>query len=267
MVPAVANTDVSYALQTKADHDFAIDTVISSMRADVGFPFTLDNFAEMANYSPFHFARMFRRAIGIPPGEFLAALRFERAKDLILRSDYSITDICFEVGFSSLGTFSSRFKQLIGVGPAELRNIPEQLAERLPMLGACTGSMPRGTGSTFRGTVSSPEPGDGHLFIGLFPSAIPQSAPVSGTLLAGPGSFVLHDVPPGMYRLLAAMFPLSNDPYVHLLPDDSIRVGADPLPVVVAHDVPLRHLHIELRAPQPSDPPILTALAPMVLNR
>ena len=123
----VAEPRFSLATETRSDHALAIGTVIAAMRADVGYPYTLDTFAEMANYSPFHFARLFRHAIGIPPGEFLAALRFHRAKDLILNTDLSITDICFEVGFSSLGTFSSRFKQLVGVNPADLRALPETI--------------------------------------------------------------------------------------------------------------------------------------------
>ncbi|MDQ3656457.1 MAG: helix-turn-helix transcriptional regulator [Chloroflexota bacterium] len=259
----------SFATQTRSDHDFAVDTVIGQMRADVSYPFTLDIFAEMANYSPFHFARLFRQSIGVPPGEFLAALRFERAKHLILRTDASITDICFDVGFSSLGTFSARFKQLVGIGPAELRAMPEQLAPRLPDLGPCmrsAPSAPSGTGFIVTGNVTSPRPCTGHLFIGLFPTAIPQSAPVAGTLAAGPGPFTIHNVPPGTWRLLAALFPPGNDPLTHLLPGDSLRVGADPWPVVVSPDVDPRPLHVELRHPLPTDPPILSALAPKVLN-
>jgi len=255
-----------FATQTRSDHEFAVGTVIGQMRADVSYPFTLDTFAEMANYSPFHFARMFRDTVGIPPGEFLAALRFERAKELILRTGNSITDICFDVGFSSLGTFSSRFKHLVGIGPAELRAMPEQLAARLPDLGPCLRSGPRGNGLVVTGDVTSPVPCTGHLFIGLFPTGIPQSAPVAGTVTAGPGPFMLHDVPPGTWRLLAALFPPGNDPFTHLLPGDSLRVGADPWPVVVSSDVDPRPLHVELRRPAPTDPPILSALAPKVLN-
>lgn len=269
MVTLIRNPELvesSFATQTRCDHDFAVDTVIGQMRADVSYPFTLDIFAEMANYSPFHFARLFRQSIGVPPGEFLAALRFERAKQLILRTDASITDICFDVGFSSLGTFSARFKHLVGIGPAELRAMPELLASRLPGLGPCTQSAPTGTGFVVTGTVTAPVPCAGHLFIGLFATAIPQSAPVAGTLTAGPGPFVLHGVPAGTWRLLAALFPLGDDPFTHLLPGDSLRVGADPWPVVVSPDVDPRPLHVELRRPSPTDPPILSALAPKVLN-
>ena len=255
-----------YGAQTQADHKHAVATVIGQMRADVGYPFTLDTFAEMANYSPFHFARMFRNAVGIPPGEFLAAIRFERAKELILRTDASITDICFDVGFSSLGTFSSRFKHLVGVSPNDLRTIPEWLADRLPGLTHPEPPKPFGIGVSMGGEVTSSVPVAGHLYIGLFPAAIPQSMPVSGTRTSGPGPFTLHDIPPGKYRLMAALFPRSDDPLVHLLPGASLLVGIDPRPVVAIPDAAPPRLHIELRPLSPTDPPILTALAPMSLK-
>ncbi len=256
----------SYGAQTRADHEFAVETVIGSMRADVSYPYTLDIFAEMANYSPFHFARMFRDAVGIPPGEFLAAIRFERAKELILRTDSSITDICFDVGFSSLGTFSARFKHLVGIGPAELRAMPEWLSDRLPALANPEPPKPAGTGVAMGGHVTSLLPATGHLYIGLFPAAIPQSMPVSGTRTAGPGPFALNDIPPGAYRLMAALFPNSPDPLVHLLPGSSLLVAIDPRPVVAIPNTHHRRLHLELRPLAPTDPPILTALAPIALN-
>jgi AraC-like DNA-binding protein len=249
-------------------HTRAVESVVTEMRAHLNRPYTLDDFAEMANYSPFHFARLFRRVVGVPPGEFLAALRFERAKQLILTTEASITDICFEVGFSSLGTFSSRFKHLVGRGPAELRTLPEQLHYRLgalePRVAVC---VKRKGYTVVRGSVLSTEPRKGHLFIGLFPSAIPQSSPVAGTLTGGPGPFRLTGVKPGTYRLLAAQFPLGDDPLAHLLPGSTpLLCGMDPLPVVVHQDGSCRPLRLELRPSILIDPPILTALAPSVLG-
>ncbi len=248
-------------------HNLAVERVIATMRDDVSYPYTLDTFAEIANYSPYHFARMFRGVVGVPPGEFLAALRFERAKQLILHTEASITEICMEVGFASLGTFSARFKQLIGRSPADLREIPEALSYRLPKLEPCLGQRQiRSGGQTLHGSVLSTTPRKGHLFIGLFPSAIPQSAPVAGTLVAGPGPFRIANVQPGTYRILAAQFPYGDDPLIHLLPDESLLVGSDPRPVVIPPASPPRPARVQLRPRVPTDPPILTVLAPSLLG-
>jgi AraC family transcriptional regulator len=248
-------------------HNLAVERVISTMRDDVSYPYTLDTFAEIANYSPYHFARMFRSVVGVPPGEFLAALRFEQAKHLILHTDASITEICMEVGFASLGTFSARFKQLVGRSPAELRELPEALSDRLPQLTPCLGQRQvRTGGQTLHGTILSTAPRKGHLFVGLFPSAIPQAAPVAGTLVGGPGPFRVANVPQGTYRILAAQFPFGVDPLVHLLPDASLLVGSDLRPITVAAGTPPRLARVELRPRVPTDPPILTVLAPSLLG-
>lgn len=249
-------------------HGRAVEHVVREMRANLNLPYTLDDFAEMANYSPFHFARLFRTVVGVPPGEFLAALRFERAKQLILTTEGSITEICFDVGFSSLGTFSSRFKYLVGRSPAELRTMPERLHYHLGGLEPCLANGARSAGgNVVRGSILSTQPRKGHVFIGLFPTAIPQSSPVAGTLTGGPGPFRLTGVKPGTYRLLAAQFPLGDDPLAHLLPGSSqLLCGADPAPVVVHRDGTCRPLRLELRLPNVLDPPILSALAPAVLG-
>jgi AraC family transcriptional regulator len=248
-------------------HNLAVERVIAAMRHDVAYPYTLDTFAEIANYSPYHFARMFRGVVGVPPGEFLAALRFERAKELILFSDARITEICMEVGFASLGTFSARFKQLVGRSPAELRELPQALADRLPQLAPCQGRNRFLTsGETLKGSVVSTTPRKGHLFIGLFTSALPQAAPVAGTLVAGPGPFHITNVQPGTYHVLAAQFPFGDDPMIHLLPSTSLLVGSASRPISIVPGIPPRHARVQLRPQVATDPPILTALAPSVLG-
>lgn len=248
-------------------HRLAVESVIATMRSDVGCAYTLEIFAEIANYSPFHFARMFRGIVGVPPGEFLAALRFERAKHLILNSEASITEICMEVGFSSLGTFSSRFKQLVGRSPAELREIPEALHYRLEQLGPCFSQRPLPRlGTTVRGSIVSTSPQRGHLFVGLFPTAIPQGAPVAGTLVGGPGPFSIFGVPSGTYRVMAAQFPFGVDPMIHLLPNDTLLVGADPRPFTVLSGMAPRTARVHIRPRIATDAPILIALAPAVLG-
>ncbi|MGN6756561.1 MAG: helix-turn-helix domain-containing protein, partial [Thermomicrobiales bacterium] len=100
-----------------------IERVVAVMRAQPGEPLRLSDLAEIAALSPFHFARTFRQVTSIPPGEFLAALRLAQAKRLLLTTDLRVTDICCEVGANSLGTFTSRFTQQVGLPPARLRQL------------------------------------------------------------------------------------------------------------------------------------------------
>lgn len=84
-------------------------------------PVTLDRAARQACLSPFHFCRLFAEAFGETPHEFLTRLRIDHAKRLLLADNDSVTDICFQVGYSSLGSFSERFRSLTGLSPAAFR--------------------------------------------------------------------------------------------------------------------------------------------------
>lgn len=79
-----------------------------------------------------HLSREFRRVYGESPYSYLMTRRIERAMTLLRRGDLSVTEICFTVGFSSLGTFSSRFSQLVGVSPSAYREDPSRSVEGIP---------------------------------------------------------------------------------------------------------------------------------------
>src|ERR687892_297590 len=68
-----------------------------------------------------HLSRQFRRAYGETPYSYLMTRRIERAMALLRRGDLSVTEVCFEVGCSSLGTFSTRFTELVGMPPSAYR--------------------------------------------------------------------------------------------------------------------------------------------------
>lgn len=82
---------------------------------------TLGEIAKVACLSPHHFLRLFKTAFGETPHRFLVRLRLERTRALLLESDRSVTDICFDSGFNSLGSFSSLFKRRYGCSPRALR--------------------------------------------------------------------------------------------------------------------------------------------------
>jgi AraC-like DNA-binding protein len=84
-------------------------------------PLDVEALARDAHMSPGHFSRQFRQAYGETPYAYLMTRRIERAMALLRRGDLSVTEVCFEVGCSSLGTFSTRFTELVGMTPSVYR--------------------------------------------------------------------------------------------------------------------------------------------------
>jgi AraC-like DNA-binding protein len=84
-------------------------------------PVTLADCAAEAGLSPWHLLRSFRVVFGETPKEFHTRLRLERAKHLLTVTNRSVTDVCLDVGFTSLGTFSTLFRQRVGCSPKEFR--------------------------------------------------------------------------------------------------------------------------------------------------
>lgn len=95
-------------------------------------PLDVEALARGVNMSAGHLSRQFRRAYGESPYSYLMTRRIERAMALLRRGDMSVTDVCFEVGFSSLGTFSTRFAELVGVPPSTYRNDGAPPIEGMP---------------------------------------------------------------------------------------------------------------------------------------
>jgi len=79
---------------------------------------TLDELAGAAGLSRAHLARQFAQTFGVPPHQYLVQLRLDRAKRA-LASGESVTDVCYQVGFESLGTFSASFRRRTGMSPRE----------------------------------------------------------------------------------------------------------------------------------------------------
>jgi AraC-like DNA-binding protein len=84
-------------------------------------PLDVEALARGAYMSAGHLSRQFRVAYGESPYAYLMTRRIERAMALLRRGDLSVTEVCFEVGCASLGTFSSRFSELVGVSPSTYR--------------------------------------------------------------------------------------------------------------------------------------------------
>lgn len=91
------------------------------MDRDYAQPLDVPTLAREALMSAGHFSRSFRAAYGETPYGYLMTRRIERAKALLRRGDLSVTEVCVEVGCTSLGSFSSRFTELVGVSPSAYR--------------------------------------------------------------------------------------------------------------------------------------------------
>jgi AraC-like DNA-binding protein len=92
-----------------------------AMDRDYAQPLDVGALARIALMSSGHFSRSFRAAFGETPYSYLMTRRIERAKTLLRRGDLSVTEVCFEVGCTSLGSFSSRFTELVGESPSAYR--------------------------------------------------------------------------------------------------------------------------------------------------
>ena len=87
-------------------------------------PLDVEALARGVHMSAGHLSRRFRETFGESPYAYLMTRRVERAMALLRRGDLSVTEVCFDVGFSSLGTFSTRFAELVGVPPSVYRRDP-----------------------------------------------------------------------------------------------------------------------------------------------
>ncbi len=95
-------------------------------------PLDVEALARGAHMSAGHLSRRFRAAYGESPYSYLMTRRIERAMALLRRDDMSVTEVCFAVGCSSLGTFSTRFTELVGVPPSAYRRAARRSTEGIP---------------------------------------------------------------------------------------------------------------------------------------
>ena len=252
-------------------HQPTIERVIQAMHTHICTTLSLEDMADIACLSPYYFSRIFHQIVGIPPGEFLATLRLEAAKQLLLRTSMSVTDICFEVGYIGLGSFTTRFTQQVGVAPRHLRRLVAPLdgqQESAPapqepniMNVLMSDKKPSPQLHILSGQVYCMADFRGSIYMGLFPKPIPQGNPISCTILTAPGTYQIptHRVPAGNYYLLVAAFPPADNPRSYLLTDGPQFVAIHG-PVVIQHKMPQLPVDILLRPADITDPPLLSAV-------
>lgn len=99
---------------------------------DYAQPLDLDDLARTAGISKYHFHRLFTATYGVTPAAYLSRRRIERAQDLLRATNLTVTEVCYAVGFSSLGSFSARFRAVVGEGPREFQRRWGAQAPRIP---------------------------------------------------------------------------------------------------------------------------------------
>jgi AraC family transcriptional regulator len=256
--------------QGAAVRSAAIERVIEAMRQRLNGPFPLEEMASLAYLSPYYFNRVFRQVTGVPPRRFRTALRMAAAKRLLLTTDQSVTEICLELGYQSLGTFTTHFRELVGVSPSGLRRLAEDPSECAPV--DLVAALERQTtGSAWRsapiGRVTGPAAASEWLvFIGAFAGRCPQGAPAACTARIGPGEFRFAS-PVGPRRHVAVVtIPSSDDPRAYLVPEENELLVASAPARIALSPIPGAARELRLRTPCSTDPPVLLAL-PMLLAR
>jgi AraC-like DNA-binding protein len=243
----------------------AVLRAVTTIRERYAEHLTLDGLASEVYVSPFHFCRLFARETGLTPRRFLTAVRLFEAKRLLLTTTLAVAEIVTAVGYTSVGTFTSRFTKAVGLTPSQYRDpavraLLVAVAPRLSRMPALAdlnqASRTCGTGGgsgsiTARVSLPAGVP-DADVLIGLFADRVPQRGPVVYTGLPGvcTGDRVtLSDVPAGRWYLMA----VAED-----APD--LSVGLRDAPVFISpHDHAI--VGVGLHNPEPTDAPVAFTLA------
>lgn len=241
-----------------------VERVILAMRQRLSEPMSLQAMAEIARLSPYYFNRVFRLVTGSTPCRFLSMLRMEAAKRLLITTQSSVSDVCFGVGYNSMGTFTREFRRLVGLPPTSLRLLAREThVSCLELPHEYEGHSYHGCtpGGELDGHIIAPEDPIGMIFVGLFRTPSPQGRPVSCTILTAPGSYRVTGARDGSYYLFAAAFPRSEDPLEYLLPDQSkMHVGASHHELFIGEDTLNSNVNVTLRPLELIDPPIVVAV-------
>lgn len=227
---------------------------VHTIRVKYEEPLSLEDLARVAVMSKFYFLRTFRGVTGVTPVRFLSAVRIHEAKRLLSTTSMSVARVSSQVGYGSLGTFSRRFAECVGLPPSVYRQVARGEAE----YPSAAGTVARGGTGALCGTVDTPHEVCGPVVIGLFPGPVPYGRPAATAQCEQPGQWRLPVVPAGSWHLLAAARAAAGG--------DTLLTGVSgPVRVLPGH---IQHRGgITLRPVGWASPPLLAALPGLDVGR
>jgi AraC family transcriptional regulator len=245
--------------------ELAVQQFISEMWERHIEPVNLGDLASSVFVSPFHFLRVFTRSTGVTPGKYLSAIRMYEAKRLLLTTSLRVSDIVNEVGYRSLGSFTTRFTQAVGMTPGQYRE--SAVSDLLVAVGPRFSRFPPSSALRDREVPPAPDPSAvsvtgtvelppeaalADIVICVFREPVPQGAPVAFAFLPAAGSsrFAVPDVPVGRHVVIAVAAPKSEV-------DLPVLLATGAVPVTPGGG----SVRLRLRAPRPTDPPLAISLA------
>lgn len=253
----------------------AVQRVVSLIHRRYYEPLTLQDLAAEACYSTFHFTRVFHKEVGLPPRQFLTAVRLYHAKRLLAVTDMSIVDVVTSVGYSSVGTFTTRFTNATGVSPSAFRDpaVNRLLALvgpyglQVPSAAIVAAAECRGrryaerTGAIV-GSLQLPDRAE--LLVGVFDSTTPQSGPVACQTVAASETVEIYiqNVPVGLWHLVV----IGRRPGA-LTDRDAALLATTKRPIRVSQGEVAGAPALLLAPPTPLAPPIATLFGPPPRDR
>ncbi len=244
----------------------AVEEAIEYMRNHLEADITSEELADKYCYSTYHFLRAFKEVTGVTPRHFLSALRIDASKQILFTPSSSILKTLLSVGYKSIGSYSSKFKQYVGQSPKKFKSEFELLYHFINLYKDKKSyqTLPIAF-SAITCHIKAPPNFNGLVFVGLFPRPIPDQKPIEGTVLLNEGICTFTHVPKGTYYILAAAIHWSKNPKDYFILDKSLR-GKFEQPIVVGDDTMIE-AEILLRDPRPYDPPILINLPLLLLEK
>ena len=254
--PLAANQRV-HREGTLEAYQHGVELSIQVMHNRLGDPLTVDDLADAAFMSRFHFTRVFSQVTHVSPGRFLAAVRMQEAKRLLLKTERSVTDVSLDVGYNSLGTFTRIFADFVGFPPVRYRQLSRSLL-RLTL-----DQVARFLPSYHPGPKNAPITGDivcqkqlTLVTVAMFSETIPRSHPIECVCLKESLQFSFNHKPRhGCHVYAVGLVQNATLEDAFLANHEKLLIGVAHLSSNIVSD----SISFELRPKRIVEPPIVVA--------